>query len=108
MDSFKILSSRVFFIQTDGASKRGGHAHRLCSQIFICNLGSVTIYCSDSVKISKYDLHVNTNALFVPNGIWVDLEFKGPSLITVLCDYPYLESEYIRNIETFNFEKNIL
>jgi dTDP-4-dehydrorhamnose 3,5-epimerase-like enzyme len=104
---FKVLFSRVFFIQTDGPKSRGGHAHRLCNQIFICNSGSVKILCFDSEKSVKYDLQESTLALFVPNGIWVELEFQDAALITVLCDQPYIESEYIRNVETFNFEKNI-
>lgn len=104
---FKIQLSRVFFIQTKGPSKRGGHAHRLCNQIFICNSGRVNISCSDSKKTTNYDLQDSSLALFVPNGIWVELEFQGPALITVLCDQPYIENEYIRNIESFNFEKSI-
>ena len=105
---FNILPCRVFFIQTEGASTRGGHAHRICNQIFICNSGSVKITCSDSVEIANYDLKVNSFALFVPNGIWVDIEFQGAAQITVLCDQQYLESEYVRDIETFNLEKNVL
>ena len=106
--AFEILPCRVFFIQTDGASTRGGHAHRLCNQIFICNSGSVKITCSDSKTITEYRLQVNTIALFVPKGIWVDLDFQGPALITVLCDQQYMESKYIRSIETFKLEKNVL
>lgn len=104
---FKIQLSRVFFIQTKGPSERGGHAHRLCNQIFICNSGRVNISCSDSRKTANYNLQDSNLALFVPIGIWVELEFPGPALVTVLCDHPYIEEEYIRSIESFNFEKSI-
>ncbi|ASY11288.1 putative dtdp-6-deoxy-3,4-keto-hexulose [Candidatus Planktophila lacus] len=105
--TFKILLSRVFFIQTDGLTTRGGHAHRLCNQIFICNSGSVNVLCSDSKEITNYYLQDSTFALFVPKGIWVELEFQSPALITVLCDQPYMEAEYIRDVESFNLEKSI-
>jgi dTDP-4-dehydrorhamnose 3,5-epimerase-like enzyme len=105
---FEIQLSRVFFIQTVGPTTRGGHAHRLCNQVFICNSGQINISCSDSRKVANYDLHDSKFALFVPKGIWVELDFQGPALITVLCDQPYIESEYIRNIESFNLEKSIL
>ena len=55
----------------------------------------------------EYDLKPKTYALFVPNGIWVDLEFQGPAQITVLCDQPYMEEEYVRDIESFILEKKI-
>lgn len=102
-----VSSCRVFFIQTETATMRGGHAHRLCNQIFICNSGSLKIRCSDSMNSVEYDLKPNTYALFVPNGIWVDLEFQGPAQITVLCDQPYKEEEYVRDIESFILEKKI-
>jgi dTDP-4-dehydrorhamnose 3,5-epimerase-like enzyme len=105
--TFQIRLSRVFFIETEGPSVRGGHAHRLCKQIFICNSGTVKISCYDSRKIVEYELQDNKVALFVPNGIWVNLDFPGPALITVLCDQPYIESEYVRDIETFNIGKNV-
>ena len=104
---FAILPCRVFFIQTETATFRGGHAHRLCNQIFICNSGSVKIRCSDSIKSVDYELKANTVALLIPNGIWVDLEFQSPTLITVLCDQPYVEKEYVRDIESFILEKKI-
>ena len=105
---FNILACRIFFIQTVGSSLRGGHAHRLCNQVIICNFGSVSIKCFDSVNIKKYELNDKNFALFIPCGIWVDIQFHGPALITVLCDQPYIEEEYIRDIDAYNVEKKIL
>jgi dTDP-4-dehydrorhamnose 3,5-epimerase-like enzyme len=104
---FRMLPCRVFFITTDIATTRGGHAHRLCNQVFICNSGNVRITCSDSVSVASYEMRANTSVLFVPVGIWVNLEFKGPTSITVLCDQEFMETEYVRDFEKFNLEKNV-
>jgi len=98
---FKI--ERSFFIKVSQAQVvRGKHAHRTLSQFMICLSGKIEITVDDSRSKCTYELSGPENGILVPPGIWCEQIFKTKdSILLVLCDAPYNESDYIRDYEDF-------
>ena len=92
---------RVFFIASQEEQERGNHAHKACIQAIICLTGEVDVYCSDGLEEKCFRLLQMTELLVVPPGIWVKLNFRPGSSITVLASQEYVEMDYIRSWEEF-------
>ena len=94
--------SRVFTVRASKDSVRGEHAHRHCSQLLICTNGSVEVKCDDTRTTEIYVLDKPNFGLFIPPGIWADQKYiEDNTTLTVLCDRPYEEADYIRNYDDF-------
>ena len=100
---FPIKVKRMFFIYGRKKYKRGDHAHKKCSQVFIPIKGKIKI----TMKYRKTEKSVLLNAnrsrsLFVPPKIWSSVEFlNNNSLVLVLTDYEYDFKDYIETYEEF-------
>ena len=100
---FPIKVKRMFFIYGRKKYKRGEHAHKKCSQLFIPIKGKIKI----TMKYRKTEKSVLLNAnrsksLFVPPKIWSSVEFlNNNSLVLVLTDYEYDFKDYIETYEEF-------
>jgi hypothetical protein len=101
VDQLPWQAVRMFFISSQDSEVRGKHAHRTCSQFFICSLGTVTLRCTDGISDKIYVLDKNEQTLLVPPGIWVTLEIEEKSSLTVLTDYAYDERDYIRDWDEY-------
>lgn len=96
------LVSRIFTVRAAHNSVRGQHAHQECSQVFTCPSGVVEVECDDGRAKAKFVLDRFDRALFVPASIWATQTYRGDgSLLTVLCDQPYDEADYIRDYAAF-------
>lgn len=86
---------------------RGGHAHRLHTQLLVAVSGSFTVILDDGENSRTYHLDKPSEGLLVPPGIWNILEnFSEGAVCLVLVSGPYDESEYIREYDDFqNFTK---
>ena len=94
--------SRVFTVRASKDSVRGDHAHRHCSQLLICTNGAVEVKCDDARTTEIYVLDKPNFGLFIPPGIWADQKYiEDNTTLTVLCDRPYEEADYIRNYDDF-------
>ncbi len=94
--------SRVFTVRASKGSVRGEHAHRHCSQLLICTNGAVKVRCDDTRTTEIYVLDKPNFGLFIPPGIWADQKYiEDNTTLTVLCDRPYEEADYIRNYDDF-------
>ena len=94
--------SRVFTVRASKGSVRGEHAHRHCSQLLICTNGSVEVKCDDISTTEIYVLDKPNFGLFIPPGIWADQKYiENNTILTVLCDRPFEEADYIRNYDDF-------
>ncbi len=94
--------TRLFFVSAVQGAKRGMHAHRLCSQFMICTSGEVEVICDDGETSRSFALDRPNLGLLVPPGIWATEIYRAPgSVLTVACDRPYEEDDYIRDYETF-------
>lgn len=104
---FKI--KRIFTITANKNSIRGKHAHKKCNQIFLVPKGKVEIYLTNGFKNKKIILNNKSNALHVGPMIWAKQKFLiSGSVLIVICDQNYLESDYIRSYENFLKIKKIV
>ena len=93
---------RMFALAAPAGTKRGRHAHRLCSQFMICVSGAVDVVCEDGSKRNTYALNRRNQALLVPPGLWNTVEFRqNESVLIVLCDRVYEADDYIRDYAEF-------
>ena len=102
-NKFPIKVKRMFFIYGRKKYKRGDHAHKKCSQVFIPIKGKIKI----NMKYRKTEKSVllsanRSKSLFVPPKIWSSVEFlNNNSLVLVLTDYEYEFKDYIETYEEF-------
>jgi dTDP-4-dehydrorhamnose 3,5-epimerase-like enzyme len=93
---------RMFALAAPAGTKRGCHAHRLCSQFMICVSGAVDVVCEDGRKKNTFALERRNQALLVPRGLWNTVEFRQKeSVLIVLCDRVYEADDYIRDYAEF-------
>jgi hypothetical protein len=94
--------ARMFTVKASGGAERGMHAHRLCSQFMICVTGIVDVVCNDGREKQTFALDRNNLGLLVPPTIWCSEIYRQPdSILAVLCDRRYEESDYIRDYAQF-------
>jgi len=94
--------ARVFFVRAPADSVRGQHAHRVCSQFLVCASGRVDVCCDDGKVTMDFVLDNPKVGLLIPSGVWAEQSYRtSGSVLTVLCDRPYEESDYIREYESF-------
>ena len=93
---------RMFALVAPAGTKRGCHAHRLCSQFMICVSGAVDVICEDGGRKGTFMLDRRNRALLVPPGLWNTVEFRqSDSVLVVLCDRVYEAHDYIRDYAEF-------
>jgi UDP-2-acetamido-3-amino-2,3-dideoxy-glucuronate N-acetyltransferase len=93
---------RMFVLAAPIGTKRGRHAHRLCSQFMICVCGAVDVICEDGSKQKTFILDRRDLALLVPSGLWNTVEFRqNGSVLVVLCDRVYEAHDYIHDYAEF-------
>ena len=93
---------RVFNVRAQKGNIRGRHAHRHCSQLLICTNGAVEVKCDDSSTNEVYVLDKPNFGLLIAPGIWTEQKYiKNNTILTVLCDRPYEEADYLRNYDDF-------
>ena len=107
-NKFPIKVKRMFFIYGKKKYKRGDHAHKKCSQVFIPIKGKIKI----NMKYRKTEKSVllsanRSRSLFVPPKIWSSVEFlNSNSIVLVLTDYEYDFKDYIETYKEFiEFQK---
>ena len=102
-NKFPIKVKRIFVIYGKKKYKRGDHAHKKCSQIFIPIMGKIKI----NMKYKKTEKSINlshngSKALLVPPRIWSSVEFlNNKSVVLVLTDYEYDFKDYIETYKEF-------
>ena len=98
---FKIR--RLFILYGKKNDIRGDHAHKICSQISIPISGKIKLEIFNK-KIKKemiLSLKRKQGVIVGPLN-WCTIRFlENSSSIMVLCNYKFLEKEYIRNFKNF-------
>jgi dTDP-4-dehydrorhamnose 3,5-epimerase-like enzyme len=101
-DSVPFHISRVFNVRADKDSIRGQHAHSECTQLLVCTNGSIEVSCDDGEIQSVHILNKPYMGLLILPGVWAEQKYlENSSILTVLCDQPFNEEEYIRNYDEF-------
>jgi dTDP-4-dehydrorhamnose 3,5-epimerase-like enzyme len=94
--------ARMFTLRAPLGALRGEHAHRRCRQFLQCVYGTVEIICDDGENKKAFLLDRTNLALCVPPTIWNNVIFKQDmSVVTVLCDRPFEEADYLRGYIDF-------
>ena len=98
-----IAIARMFAVTAVAAGERRvQHAHKRLNQVLVCLSGSVEVTLDDGTRQEVVVLDHPARALHVPPGIWADQTYAGPAtVLVVLCDRPYEESDYIRDYAEF-------
>lgn len=97
---------RVFFLIASEVDRRGGHAHKACTQWFSLLSGKANLILMDGIATEKFELESIGQVIEVPPKIWVEIEILGPSIIAVFTDEDYDESDYIRDWQDFSKTKD--
>lgn len=93
---------RVFTITAPAGAKRAHHAHRLCSQFLLRVSGAFDVVCDDGSNRKTFSLDQSGLALFVPPGLWLEIDTKqNDSVLIVLCDRHYEKHDYIHDYAEF-------
>ena len=99
---FPFSIMRMFSVRSEIDGIRGRHAHRRCTQFLICINGAIEVQCDDSIETRKYVLDKANYGLLIPPGVWAEQKYiKEDTVLTVLCDRPFDESDYIRDYKEF-------
>lgn len=98
---FKI--KRAYWVyDVPGGEKRGGHAYRENDEFIVALSGSFDVVVDDGEKRKVYQLNRSYYGLYVPNGLWRELEnFSTNSLALELASTQYEVSDYIRDYSKF-------
>ena len=93
---------RVFNVRSQKGNIRGRHAHRQCSQLLICTNGSIEVKCDDGSTNDLYVLDKPNFGLLIAPGVWAEQRYmENNTILTVLCNRPFEEVDYLRNYEDF-------
>ena len=99
--NFKI--KRFFILTGKKNDVRGNHAHKKCTQIFVPITGRIELEIFN--KKTKKRLILDTKlkkGVYVKPLNWCKIKFlKNSSSMIVLCNYKFLENEYIRKFKVF-------
>ena len=100
---------RVFTVLADIDGKRGEHAHKKCNQLLTCVSGAIELLCNDGNQRQTIKLRPDSDGVWVKSGIWAEQTYlENHSVLLVICDQPYDESDYIRDYDNFlKWKKNI-
>lgn len=100
--NFLINLQRIFIVKGHANSLRGRHAHINLTQILVCIQGACLVICDDGIERKEFVLDQANRAIVVPNGIWAEqIYLEEGTVLIVLCDLPYDESDYIRDYDAY-------
>lgn len=86
---------------------RGGHAHLELEQVIVAVSGTIIFNVEDLEGNKKeFILDSPEKGLFLPKLIWRDIKFSHNAVLLCLASEKYIESDYIREYETFLKHRN--
>lgn len=96
--NFDFLSQRFFFVKGKKNDIRGNHAHKNQKQFMVCITGSVILKFNDGLKDEEVVLNNPLIGIEVAPLIWgTQTYLEDNTILMVLCDQIYDESDYIRD-----------
>ncbi|MGS2727238.1 sugar 3,4-ketoisomerase [Psychroserpens sp. BH13MA-6] len=102
-DCIPYTIKRVYYLfDVPSDAYRGGHAHKLQSELLIAVSGSFEVLLDDGHSKQKVMLNKPDKGLLIPTGIWRELEnFSAGSVCLVLASDEFDENDYIRDYQEF-------
>lgn len=94
---------RIFYVTTvPQNSMRGEHGHKEVAQFLIAVNGQIEVEVEDGIEKKQFILSHPSQGLFIPPGIWGREKYMSENtILLVLCDDYYSESDYIRDYQQF-------
>lgn len=97
----KIIRS-YWIYDVPGGEKRGGHAYKENKEFIIALSGSFDVILDDGQNRSTFSLNRSYYGLFVPNGIWREMDnFSTNSLALILASTKFDTNDYIYDFDEF-------
>ena len=98
---------RVYYLyDVPSDAYRGGHAHKELQEFLIALSGSFDVIIDDGVGKTRVMLNKPYKGLFIPSGIWRELNnFSSGSVCLVLASDVFDEEDYIRDYKEFKLSK---
>jgi dTDP-4-dehydrorhamnose 3,5-epimerase-like enzyme len=102
-DTLPYEINRVYYLyDVPCSATRGGHAHIAFQQCLIALSGSFDVVLNDGQSQTKITLNKPNLGLFIPNGIWREIEnFSSGAVCLALVSDVYKEDDYIRDFDRF-------
>lgn len=99
---------RIYYLyDVPSDASRGGHAHIELQQCLIALSGSFEVVLNDGIKEKKILLNKPNIGLFIPAGIWREIEnFSSGAVCLSLVSEVFKEEDYIRDYENFKKYKS--
>jgi dTDP-4-dehydrorhamnose 3,5-epimerase-like enzyme len=92
---------RVYYLWGN-TDTRGGHAHRIENELFVCQKGSVTARLHDGRQWHEKRLDSPKDAVRVDNMIWHEFtDFSEDALLLAVTSTNYDTDDYIRDFDQF-------
>jgi hypothetical protein len=94
---------RTYWIyDVPGGCERGGHAFKQQQEFIIALSGSFDVVIKDGVNQNVFSLNRSYYGLFIPAGLWRQMEnFSTHSLALVVSSTNYDSEDYIRDFDDF-------
>jgi dTDP-4-dehydrorhamnose 3,5-epimerase-like enzyme len=94
---------RTYWIyDVPGGCERGGHAFKQQQEFIIALSGSFDVVIKDGVNQNVFSLNRSYYGLFIPAGLWRQMEnFSTNSLALVVSSTNYDSEDYIRDFDDF-------
>ncbi len=105
---FPFEIKRTYWIyDVPGGQIRGGHAFKKQHEMIVALSGSFDVMVDDGLTRTVYSLNRSYYALYIPSGIWRQMQnFSTNSLAVVLSSTDYEEDDYERDYYQFTKEAN--
>lgn len=99
---------RVYYLyDVPSGAERGGHSHKVQQEFLVALSGSFTVVLTDGKDKISVTLNKPNEGLWIPNGIWRELEnFSSGSVCLVIASDMFEEADYIRDYNKFLLSKN--
>ncbi len=94
---------RTYWIyDVPGGENRGGHAFKQNEEFIIALSGAFDVIVDDGVNKKKFTLNRSYYGLYVPAGLWREMEnFSTNSLALEFGSIHYEENDYIREYDDY-------
>lgn len=107
-DVIPFAMKRVYYLyDVPSGAERGGHSHKVQQEFLVALSGSFTVVLTDGKDKISVALNKPNEGLWIPNGIWRELEnFSSGSVCLVIASDIFEEADYIRDYNEFLLSKN--
>jgi len=87
---------RVYFIYNTDGSQRGGHRHKITSQLLVCVQGGCDVFCQNKSKEKTFSLDSPGKGLLLDADDWHTMSnFTKNCILLVIASEVYDQDDYI-------------